>query len=105
LDEFVCITVLARPGESQADFSGRLSHFWTHMLRTRLADFEKVYAESSAFAAQDQRWSRQYLAEVAVIAVLAAEFTAAGVEFVPIDRDDIYSRYEAVAPEWMQIEH
>src|ERR1700736_2390199 len=105
LDEYVCITLLARPGESQAEFSGRLSQFWTHMLRTRLAAFEMVYAESSAFAALDERWSRQYLAEEAVIDVLAAEFTAAGVDFVPINRDDVYSRYEAISPEWMQIEH
>jgi hypothetical protein len=105
LEDHVCVTVLSRPGESQAEFAGRLSKFWTHLLRTRPADFEKVYAETSAFTASGERWSRQYLAEETVIDVLAAELTSAGVDFTPIDRQDVYSRYEAAAPEWMQIEH
>ena len=49
MDEYACITVQSKPGESQADFSARLSRFWTHMLRNRKGDFEKVYAETTKF--------------------------------------------------------
>ncbi len=105
MDEYVCVTVLSRPGEAAADFSGRLSRFWTHMLRDRKDDFEKVYAETTAFESAGGRLSRQYLAEADVVAVLEAEFAAAGLEHEPIDRDEVYSKYEAVAPDWMQIEH
>ncbi len=105
MDEYLRLTVLSRPGESQADFAGRLSCFWTQMLRQRQDDFEKVYAETTAFEQNDERWSRQYLVEEAVIGVLESVLAAAGLEHEPIDRDDLYSRYEAVPPEWMQIEH
>jgi hypothetical protein len=105
MDEFISVTVLSRPGERQADFSGRLSKFWTHMLRNRLSAFEKVYAEATAFEEQTDRWSRKYLAEETVLDILVAELTAASVDFAPIDHNEVYSRYEAVSPEWMQIEH
>jgi hypothetical protein len=105
VDEYVCITVLSKAGESEADFSARLSRFWTHMLRTRKPDFEKVYAETTAFEEDAGRWSRQYLAELGVADVVEAELRSAGLDFEPIDRDEVYSRYEAVPPEWMQIEH
>ncbi|HEV3143078.1 MAG TPA: hypothetical protein VGZ47_04255 [Gemmataceae bacterium] len=105
MDEFVCITVLSRPGESQADFSARLSRFWTHMLRNRKTDFEKVYAETTRFSQNGDRLGRQYLARMDVIDILESEMQAAGVEFEPLDREDIFSRYEATPPDWMQIEH
>lgn len=105
MDEYVCITVLSKPGESQADFSARLSQFWTHMLRDRKADFEKVYAETTRFARHVDRLSRQYLAQMEVIDILESEMQSAGVEFEPVNRDDVYSRYEATPPDWMQIEH
>ena len=75
------------------------------MLRRRKADFEKVYAETTQFEEAGGRWSRQYLAQADVADVLEAELTAAGLEFEPIDRDELFSKYEAVPPEWMQIEH
>ena len=105
MDEYVCITVLSRPGEGQAEFAARLSRFWTHMLRSRKPDFEKVYAETTAFEETGDRWSRQYLAEVGVADVVEAELRAAGLDFEPVDRDELFSKYEAVPPEWMQIEH
>jgi hypothetical protein len=105
MDDYVCIMVLSEPGESQADFAARLSRFWTSMLRQRQADFEKVYAETTAFEDYDKRWGRQYLVEDAVVPVLEAEFAQAGIEHEPIDRDEVFSKYEAVPPEWMQIEH
>ncbi len=105
MDEYVCITVLSKAGETEVDFAARLSRFWTHLLRSRKADFEKVYAETTEFEEAGGRWSRQYLAELAVADVVEAELLAAGVDFEPIDRDELFSKYEAVPPEWMQIEH
>jgi hypothetical protein len=105
LDEFVCITVRSNAGESAGDFSARLSHFWTHMLRTRQADFEKVYAETTRFEPADGRLTRRYAVEDSVVDVLLGEMARAGVEHESVDRDDVYSKYETVAPEWMQIEH
>jgi hypothetical protein len=105
LDEYVCITVLSAPGEGVPEFAARLSRFWTHMLRNYKADFEKVYAEKAAFEEKANRLTRQYLAREEVVPLLEAEFAKAGVEHEPVDRDDTYTKYEAVAPEWMQIEH
>jgi hypothetical protein len=75
------------------------------MLRHRLADFEKIYAETTAFEQAADRWQRQYLVQEDVLDVLQAELQGAGLEHKPIDREDLYSRYEAASPEWMQIEH
>ena len=105
MDEFVCITVRSAPGESEADFSARLSRFWTHMLRTRLADFEKVYAETTRFESFGGCRTRRYAVEEEVVEVLEGELARAGLQHEPVDRDDVYSKYETVAPEWMQIEH
>jgi hypothetical protein len=105
MDEYVCLTVLSQAGESHSDFAARLSRFWTHMLRNRKSDFEKVYAETTNFDEDGERLSRQYLAQLEVIDRLETEMQAGGVEFEPVDRDEIYSRYEATQPEWMQIEH
>ena len=105
MDEFVCVTVMSRPGEPQAEFAARLSRFWTHMLRTRKDDFEKVYAEATSFEHAGGRLKRQYVVEPDVAPVLEAELRAGAIDFEPIDMDEMFSKYEAVAPEWMQIEH
>jgi hypothetical protein len=105
VDEFVCLSVHSSPDESEADFSSRLSRFWTHMLRTRLADFEKVYAETTRFEKSSGRLTRRYALESSIVDILANEMTHAGLQHDPVDRDDVYSKYETVAPEWMQIEH
>jgi hypothetical protein len=105
LDDYLCLTVLSNPGESEADFSNRLSRFWTHMLRHFKADFEKVYAETTEFEPAGDCLSRMYLFHEDVIGRLEAELQTAGLGYEPIDRDEVYSKYEAVPPEWMQIEH
>ncbi len=105
MEEYVCITVRSAEGEGEADFSARLSRFWTHMLRSRPDDFEKVYAETTKFELSGGRRTRRYAVEDAVVEVLEAELSRAGLEHEPVDRDDVYSKYETVAPEWMQIEH
>jgi hypothetical protein len=105
MDDYLCITVTSNPGEAQADFASRLSHFWTHMLRNHPAEFEKVYAETTAFDSHGEQLSRQYLVEEGVAELLKREFAAAGIGHEPIDRDDVYSKFEATPPEWMWIEH
>src|SRR5690242_10108392 len=103
MDEYVCITVLSRPGEAQVEFAGRLSQLWTQMLRQRKADFEKVYAETTVFEECAGCWSRQYLVQAVVVEVVENDLRAAGLDCAPIDRDEVFSKYEAVPPEWMQI--
>jgi hypothetical protein len=105
LEEYVCITVLSVRGEPQPEFASRLSRFWTHMLRNYKADFEKVYAEKTTFEEKDCLLLRRYLVKEEVVPLLEGEFAKEGVEHEPVDRDDTYTKYEAVAPEWMQIEH
>jgi hypothetical protein len=104
-DDYLCLTVLARPGEPEAAFKARLIEFWTHVLRTKPDDYAKVYAEATKFGTTGGRASRQYVVEASGIDVLTHELTAAGVEFVPVDPDDTYSKYEAAPPDWFWIEH
>jgi hypothetical protein len=105
MDDYLCITVTSKPGESQADFGARLSQFWTHMLRNHPDEFEKVYAETTTFEPHGQNLSRQYLVEEVVADLLEREFTAAGIGHEAFDRDDMYSKFEATPPDWMWIEH
>jgi hypothetical protein len=105
VDEYLCLTLLSRPGEAEPEFKARLSAFWTRMLRERPAEFEKVYAEAVAFEPQADRLGRRYLVEADVATGLAVELAAAGLDYRPIDPDDVYSKYEAAPPEWLWIEH
>lgn len=106
MSDYLCLTVVSNPGEEPAAFSARLSQFWTRMLRERKTDFEKVYAETTEFEeAHGVRVSRQYLVEASVAGLLEQEFKTAGIEHEPIDRDEVFSKYEATPPEWMWIEH
>jgi hypothetical protein len=105
MDDYVCITVISKPGEATSEFSARLSRFWTHLLRARKDEFEKVYAETTSFEAKGECRTRQYLAEIDIVPMLEAEMKSAGLGFEPIDPDDLYSKYEASPPHWMQIEH
>lgn len=105
MDEFLCLTIRSLPGESEADFASRLSRFWTHMLRRFKAEFEMVYAEATAFEATGGCLTRRYLIREEVVPLLERELTTASIDFAAIDPDDGYSKYEAVPPEWMPIEH
>lgn len=105
MTEYLCVTLVGQAGEGQAEFTARLTAFWTHMLRNRPDDYEKVYAEATAFGVYDNRPTRQYMVEVAGAEVLVNELRAAAIEFLPIDEDDTYSKYEATSPDWFQIEH
>jgi hypothetical protein len=105
MDEFYCLTLLARPGEPESAFKLRLVEFWTHMLRTRPDEYEGVYAEAKAFDVEDGRTCRQYMVEVGAIAAVTAELGAHGVEFADVSTDDTYSKAEASSSEWFQIPH
>jgi hypothetical protein len=105
VDEYLCLTLLSRSGESEADFKARLSDFWTRMLRDRPDDFKKVYAEAVAFETQRDRLSRKYLVEADVAGVLEGELRSAGLDYAPVDPDDLYTKYEAAPPDWFWIEH
>lgn len=104
-DEYLCLTVRGRAGEAPAVFKTRLSQVWTGLLRDRKDTFEQVYAETAQFEDDDGQPTRQYLvAESATEAVLAA-LAAAGVDTDPVDHGELFSKYEAAPPEWVQIEH
>jgi hypothetical protein len=105
VDEYLCVTLVSKPGESEADFKARLSRFWTHMLRERPDDFEKVYAETVHFEREGDRLARKYLVEAGVVSVLETEFAASEMDHLPIDPDDLYTKYEAAPPDWFWIEH
>ncbi len=105
MDELIRISLAAEPGESASDFGSRLSQFWTHMLRNRPNDFERVFAEATDFESTPHGLRRHYLVEYEVLPILEAELRAAGFQYDPIDPNDTYSKYEAVAPDWWQIEH
>lgn len=103
--DYLCVTVWSKPGEAEADFKTRLSAFWTGMLRNHPDEFERVYAETARFDDDAGRLSRQYLVEAEAADWLERELTAGDVEFAPIDRDDVFTKYEATPPDWMWIEH
>ena len=105
MTEYVCLTILAEPSEAEAGFQARLAAYWTHMLRNKPDDYERVYAEATRFGRADGRASRQYMVEADAAAVVTAELSANGLAFAPVDPDDTYSKYEAASPDWFQIEH
>ena len=105
MDDYCCLTVLSRPGESREAFNKRLIDFWTTMLRSRESDYERVYAEASSFKQQADRISREYLLESGVVDVLESELKTAGLDHDEVDRDELFSKYEASPPDWFQLEH
>ena len=105
MTEYVCLTLLAEPGESEAAFKGRLAAFWTHMIRNRPDDYERVYSEAVAFETEGGRLCRRYMVATEAIEGLGRELAAHRVAAAPVDADDLYSKAEASAPEWFQIEH
>ena len=105
MDEYLCLTLVGKPGEPESEFKARLTAFWTHLIRNRPDDYEKVYAEATRFTSTDGRVSRQYMVEAEIIDPLLAELSAHNLAHEPVDPDDTYSKYEAASPDWFQIEH
>lgn len=103
--EYVRLTTLSQPGETEEAFSARLSQFWTKMLREFPDDFEKVYAETIEFEAVGRSVSRQYLCEESAVETVVAEMKKSGIDHEEVDLDDRWTKYEASPTEWWQIEH
>ena len=105
MDEYLCLTLVAHPGEPEAAFKIRLVEFWTHMLRNKPDDYEGVYAEGRAFDTEGGRTCRRYMVEVDAMAAVTTELRAKGMAFAEVDADDTYNKAEASSSEWFQIPH
>ena len=105
VDDYVCLTVRSRLGESADAFNKRLIDFWSAMLRGRKDDYDRVYAETTRFADEGGRLTRQYLVAAESADMVVSELEAADIDHDPVDIDDLYSKYEATPPEWFQIPH
>lgn len=102
--EYLCLSLIGRPGETAAAFQSRLYAFWTHVLRNRPAVYERVYSEAVAFEEDAGRVVRRYMVEPEAVDDLLPDLTAHAIDFAPVDRDDRYSKAEASTNEWFQIE-
>ncbi len=105
MTEYLCVQLKSKPGETESAFKSRLSTLWSYMLRNHEPEFEKVYAELSHFIPLGDRLGRQYLFEAEIADFLKAKLAEQNFEIDPVDKDEIYSKYEATPPEWFQLEH
>jgi hypothetical protein len=103
--EYLCLTLLANAGESEAAFKSRLTAFWTHLLRTRPDTYNAVFAEAKDFDTASGRVSRAYMVEADAADVVVAALAANSADVLPLDRDDTYTKYEVSGSEWFQIPH
>ena len=103
--EYLCLTLTAKAGESEAAFASRLTAAWTHLLRTAPDTYEAVYAEAKAFEAVGGRVSRAYMVEAEAALAIVAALAMQGLAVQTPDADDVYSKYEASGSEWFQIPH
>lgn len=103
--EYLCLTIRSNPDESEAAFKTRISELWSRFVRTQPDLFEKIYAETTRFERSGNRLTRQYLVEAEAAEAVTTELTNAGMDFLPLDPDDLYSKYEATPPDWFWIEH
>jgi hypothetical protein len=105
MDDYLCLTLLAEPGESEAAFKLRLVEFWTHMIRNKPDDYEGVYAEGREFETERGRTCRRYMVAVGATPAVTTELRAKGMAFAEVDADDTYNKAEASSSEWFQIPH
>ncbi len=105
MEEYCRLPVLSHPRESTGAFNKRLIEFWSFLLRTRPAEYARVCAEAAAVLPHGDRVGRDYLLERSAVEAVEAALTAAGLDFEPADRDDLFTKYEAAPPDWFQIEH
>jgi hypothetical protein len=105
VDEYLHMTLLSREGEAEADFQTRISQTWTSVLRTSEEAFEKVYAELTTYEKVGARLGRKYMVEADGIDELLSLLKGVSMDVAEVDRDDVYSKYEATPPEWFWIEH
>jgi hypothetical protein len=103
--DYLCLTLVASPGETETAFKARLTVFWTHLLRTLPDTYEGVFAEAKDFDITEGRIARSYMVAASAAAVVVEALAEKGVEALPLDLDDTYSKYEASSSEWFQIPH
>ena len=103
--DYLCLTLVANADEPETTFKARLTAFWTHLLRTAPDTYEAVFAEAKAFGVTDGKVSREYMVEADAAETVSAALTANGIAALPLDPDDVYSKYEASGSEWFQIPH
>ena len=103
MTEYLCLTLVAHAGESEAAFKSRLTAFWTHLLRTQPDTYEAVFAEAKEFETSNGCVSRAYMVGADAAEVVASALAANGLATLPLDPDDTYSKYEASGSEWFQI--
>ena len=103
--DYLCLTVVANAGEAEAAFKSRLTAFWTHLIRTLPDTYEAVFAEAKEFDATNGRVSRSYMVGADAADAVASALSANGLDALPLDPDDTYTKYEASSSEWFQIPH
>ncbi len=105
MTDYLCLTLLASAGEPERAFVSRLTAFWSHLIRTHPTVYAAVYAEASHFGLTDGKVSRSYMVTATAASAVAEALAASGVEALPPDPDDTYTKYEASGSEWFQIAH
>ena len=103
--EYHCLTLLANAGEAESAFKSRLTAFWSHLIRTSPDAYAAVYAESTHFGTSGGRVSRAYMVAADAVEAVLESLASNGVEMLPSDPDDTYTKYEASGSEWFQIDH
>jgi hypothetical protein len=103
--DYLCLTVVASAGETEAAFKSRLTAFWSHLIRTLPGTYAAVFAEAKAFDTTGGRVSRTYMVGADAADAVASALSANGLEALPLDPSDTYSKYEASGSEWFQIAH
>ena len=104
--EYLCLTLLANAGESEAAFKSRLTAFWTHSVPPR----GRILTTPCS---PRRKTSTPYLAvcrvrpmvEADAADVVVAALAANSGDVLPLDRDDTYTKYEVSGSEWFQIPH
>ncbi len=103
--EYVCLTLLAEPGETEAAFKSRLTALWSHMLKTTPDDYERIYSEAVGFEREGAKVARRYMIDPEVLGLLQPLLKSLKIASLPVDADDLYSKAEASSNEWFQLEH
>ena len=103
--EYVCLTLLAEAGETEAAFTSRLTALWSRMLKTTPDEYERIYSEAVRFEREGATVARRYMIDPAVLGTLLPLLDAEKIGSLPVDADELYSKAEASSNEWFQLEH
>ena len=103
--EYICLTLLANPAETEASFKSRLTALWSHMLKTFPDEYEQIYSEAVRFERENGVVARRYMIDPEVQDTLQPLLTQQSIASLPVDVDDLYSKAEASSNEWFQLEH